>query len=72
MGNLTELSETLNKEINQAKKQINDISTKEVNLDFIERFSRKIYLNPNHLAKLEMLQYILFIVIVYYYNPLGI
>lgn len=72
MSNLTELSETLNKEINQAKKQINDISVKEVNLDFIERFSRKIYLNPNHLAKLEMLQYILFIVIVYYYNPLGI
>ena len=47
MSNLTELSETLNKEINQAKKQINYISVKEVNLDFIERFSRKIYLNPD-------------------------
>ena len=62
----------LNKELYESKKQINEISDKEVNLDFIERFSRKIYLNPAHLAKLEMIQYILFIAIIYYYNPLGI
>ena len=52
----------LNKELYESKKQINEISDKEVNLDFIERFSRKIYLNPSHLAKLEMIQYILCIV----------
>lgn len=69
---LGELFDKLDKEIDISKTKINEFSNKKVNLDFVERFSRKVYLNPTHLAKLEMIQYILFIVIVYYYNPLGI
>lgn len=62
----------LNKEISKSKDKLSEFSKKEINLDFMERFTRMIYLNPTKLAKLEMLQYILFIAIIYYYNPLGI
>ena len=58
------LFDKLDKEIDISKTKINEFSNKKVNLDFVERFSRKVYLNPTHLAKLEMIQYILFIVIV--------
>jgi len=80
------LSETINSGINNAKdikldlddnvKKIKDkverIGEKEINFDFITRITRSIYINPNKLAKLEMLQYIMFIIIIYYYNPLNI
>ena len=62
----------LNEELSKSKDKLLDVSNKEINLDFMERFTRMLYLNPAHLAKLEMLQYILFLAIVYYYNPLGI
>ena len=62
----------LNEELSKSKDKLLDVSNKEINLDFMERFTRMLYLNPIHLAKLEMLQYILFLAIVYYYNPLGI
>jgi hypothetical protein len=45
---------------------------KQINLDFIDRFTRMIYTNPYHLAKVEFLQYIFFVVLLFYYNPLGI
>jgi len=62
----------LNEELSKSKDKVLEVSNKEINLDFMERFTRMLYLNPSHLAKLEMLQYILFIAIIYYYNPLGI
>jgi len=62
----------LNEELSKSKDKLLDVSNKEINLDFMERFTRMLYLNPAHLAKLEMLQYILFLAIVYYYNPFGI
>ena len=62
----------LNEELSKSKDKLLEVSNKEINLDFMERFTRMLYLNPIHLAKLEMLQYILFLAIVYYYNPLGI
>lgn len=71
-NNIGNIITELNKEVTLAKSKLKDFSKKEINLDFIERFTRMLYLNPNHLAKLEMLQYILFIAIIYYYNPFGI
>ena len=62
----------LNEELSKSKDKLLEVSNKEINLDFMERFTRMLYLNPIHLAKLEMLQYILFLAIVYYYNPFGI
>lgn len=71
-SNIGNVITDFNNQVTSAKSKLSNFSKKEINLDFIERFTRMLYLNPNHLAKLEMLQYILFIVIIYYYNPLGI
>jgi len=71
-SNIGNVITDFNTQVTSAKSKLSNFSKKEINLDFIERFTRMLYLNPNHLAKLEMLQYILFIVIIYYYNPLGI
>lgn len=45
---------------------------KDLNLSFIDKFTRKIYTNPYHLAKVEFVQYIFFIILLYYYNPFNI
>ena len=71
-SNISNVINKLSTELSSAKNKVSDVSNKEINLDFMERFTRMLYLNPIHLAKLEMLQYILFLAIVYYYNPLGI
>jgi len=63
----------ITQELKRAKDKLSEISEKEViSLNFIDRITRMLYLNPSHLAKLEMVQYILFIAIIYYYNPFGI
>ena len=58
--------------IDAIKKRAADLSRKEINLNFIDRITRKIYRNDGHLAKLEFIQYILFIVFLYFYNPFNI
>jgi hypothetical protein len=60
-NNVSSLSDTWDK-----------ISRKEIDLSFIDRITRKIYVDPSRLAKLEMIQYILFIVLIYYFNPFNI
>ena len=62
----------LDENIEKVKKLSDKYSRKEINLNFIERFTRMIYANPYHLAKLEFIQYIIFIALIYYYNPLNI
>jgi hypothetical protein len=62
----------LDSNITDIKRKASELSRKEINLNFIDRFTRKIYTNEFHLAKLEMLQYIMFIVLIYYYNPFDI
>ena len=57
--------------IDAIKKRAADLSRKEINLNFIDRITRKIYRNDGHLAKLEFIQYILFIVFLYFYNPFN-
>jgi hypothetical protein len=54
------------------KKITDEYSRKDINFDFIDRFTRKLYSNSNHLIKLEVIQYIIFIILIYYYNPLNI
>ena len=49
-----------------------NISRKDINLNFIEVISRKIYTNENHLLKVEFIQYIMFFVLIYVYNPFNI
>jgi len=62
----------LDENITRMKNSIDKYSRKEINLNFIERFTRILYANPYHLAKLEFLQYIIFIGLIYFYNPLNI
>jgi hypothetical protein len=62
----------LNNEVNNLKEKINQNRQTNIDLNLIERFSRFIYVNPNHIAKIEALQYVIFIVILYIYNPLNI
>ena len=62
----------LDSNINDIKDKASELSRKDINFGFIDRFTRKIYANQMHLVKLEMLQYIMFIILIYYYNPFDI
>lgn len=62
----------LKENIDKIKNKVSVLSRKEINLNFIDRFSRFIYTNEKHLAKIEFIQYIIFIVILYVYNPFNI
>ena len=58
--------------MDKLKTKAGEWSRKEINLNFIDRFTRMIYTNDNHLAKIEFIQYIIFIAILYFYNPFNI
>ena len=45
---------------------------KEINFNFLENITRWIYTHPTHLAKLEFIQYLLLIGLLYFYNPFEI
>ena len=62
----------LDENVEKIKEKYDKYSRKDINLNFIERFTRKIYANESHLMKLQFIQYIAFIVLIYYYNPLNI
>jgi hypothetical protein len=47
-------------------------SHKEIEFNMIEKISRIVYVNPNHLIKVEFIQYIMFIALLYIYNPFDI
>ena len=68
----TDLVNNGKEESSRFNKLIDDYSRKEINLNFIDRFSRFLYINPSHLAKLEVIQYIIFVALLFYYNPLDI
>ena len=48
------------------------MARKEIKFNIIEKISRIVYTNPNHLIKVEFVQYIMFIVLLYIYNPFDI
>ena len=60
-ANLTKIESSLRK-----------FGEKPVNMSIVDDFTRKIYKNENSLAKLITLQYMTFLVILYFYNPLKI
>lgn len=62
----------LDENVDEIKKKYDKYARKDINLNFIDKFTRKLYANPDHLAKLEFIQYIIFVVLIFYYNPLNI
>jgi hypothetical protein len=62
----------LDTQVNSIKEAADKLSRKEINLNFIDTLSRKVYTNPDHLIKVEFIQYIMFIVLLYMYNPFSI
>lgn len=62
----------LDENMTRMRKKVDEYSRKNINLKFIDRLTRLIYANPGHLIKLEFLQYILFLILLYYYNPFSI
>jgi hypothetical protein len=58
--------------INALKETAGKYARKDINLGFIDRFTRWIYTNDKHLAKIEFIQYIIFVVILFMYNPFNI
>ena len=62
----------LDHNVDAIKEKVNEYSRKEINLNFLDRISQRVYTNTNHLAKVEFVQYILFIILIYYYNPFNI
>ena len=72
VNNVLEYNLDLKENIDKLKTKAGELSRKEINLNFIDRFTRKIYTNDKHLAKIEFVQYIIFICILYFYNPFNI
>lgn len=62
----------LDHNVDKIKEKVDEYSRKEINFNFLDRISQKVYTNTNHLIKVEFLQYILFIILIYYYNPFNI
>jgi hypothetical protein len=58
--------------VSNLKNLASNLSRKEINFNFIEKISRMVYTNENYLLKVEFLQYIMFIALLYIYNPLDI
>ena len=72
MKDFTDFKLDLDHNVDKIKEKVKEYSRKEINLNIFDRISQRIYTNSNHLAKLEFLQYILFIILIYYYNPFDI
>ena len=47
-------------------------SQKNIDFNVLKNFSRNIYANPWKVAGIEVLQFVIFIVIIYFYNPFNI
>jgi hypothetical protein len=62
----------LDTQVKNIKDMAGNASRKELNFNLLDRFSRMIYTNPNHLIKLEFIQYTMFVVLLYLYNPLSV
>jgi hypothetical protein len=62
----------LKEQMNSFKDKVGEYSRKDINLKFMDNFTRYIYTNPNLLAKVEFIQYIMLIALIYFYNPLSI
>ena len=58
--------------VSNFKNLARDLPHREINLNFIEKISRKIYTNSNYLIKVEFIQYIMLIALLYIYNPFDI
>lgn len=69
---ITDYKLDLNNEVTNLKEKYRVYSKKDLDLNFIDRFSRFIYGNPKHIAIVSALQYVIFIIILYFYNPLNI
>ena len=72
VNNIKGYSTGLDDNIKLIKEKAGEISRKEINFSFFDRFSRRIYANPFHVAKIEFVQYIIFIALLYFYNPMNI
>lgn len=72
MKDFTDFKLDLDHNVDKIKEKVKEYSRKEINFNIFDRISQRIYTNSNHLAKLEFLQYILFIILIYYYNPFDI
>ena len=71
-GKVKNYKQGLGNNVSSLNDKWDKLSRKEIDLSLIDRITRKIYVDPNHLAKLEMVQYILFIILIYYFNPFNI
>ena len=58
--------------VEKIKDKFGKYARKDFNTNFIDRLTRKIYVNPKYLAQLEFFQYILFVGLLYFYNPFNI
>lgn len=62
----------LDKNIDSIKKNAKELANKNIKLDFLQQLTRKIYMNPVYVGILELLQFIIFVCLIYFYNPLDI
>ena len=58
--------------IKKFKDKMDYYSRKEISTKVLDDFTRMIYTNPNHLVKVEFVQYIMLVSLIYFYNPLSI
>lgn len=67
-----EFKSDLDGNMKKMKDNIDYYSRKEINTKFFDDFTRMIYTNQNHLVKVEFVQYIMLVSLIYFYNPFSI
>ena len=72
IDDIKDLNLDLAHNVNLIKGKFDSFFKKQFNFNLIDGISQKLYTNPYHLIKLEFLQYIIFIILIYYYNPFNI
>jgi hypothetical protein len=68
----SEYKSELGDNVSKIKNLARDFQHREINFNFLEKFTRKIYTNTDYLLKVEFIQYIMFVALLYIYNPFDI
>ena len=72
MGKLGEFNVDLDENVKSIKTNFREFSQKNFDTNILETLSRRIYAQPKYIGYLELIQFILFIVLIYIFNPLEI
>jgi hypothetical protein len=72
MSKLGKFNVDLDENVKDIKTNFREFSQKNFDPNFLENITRRIYAKPKYIGYLELIQFVLFIVLLYVFNPLDI